>query len=154
VIRIVSGGQTGADRAALDVALKLGLECGGWCPDDRAAENGPIPDRYPLTPLPTGGYRQRTRQNVIDSDATVILCYGPLKGGSRATREDCIKLDRPHLVIDADSTSIDNAAASIRALIAEHSVQTLNVAGPRASQQPQIYRFVTGVLIAALTGHE
>ncbi len=151
MIRIVSGGQTGADRAALDVALRLGLDCGGWCPDDRAAEDGPIPERYPLAPLPTGGYRQRTRQNVIDSDATVILAFGPLKGGSRATRKDCVEFDRPYLVINADSTSIDEAAASIRALIAEHSVQTLNVAGPRASQQPRIYRFVTDTLIAALT---
>ncbi|MDH3584808.1 MAG: putative molybdenum carrier protein, partial [Phycisphaerae bacterium] len=75
-IKIVSGGQTGADRAALDAALACGQPCGGWCPQDRAAEDGPIDPRYPLKELPGGGYRQRTHRNVIDSDGTVVLSFG------------------------------------------------------------------------------
>lgn len=76
--KIVSGGQTGVDRGALDASLKSNFPCGGWCPGDRSAEDGTIPERYPLTPLPGGGFRQRTRQNVADSDGTLILCKRPL----------------------------------------------------------------------------
>jgi len=78
--KIVSGGQTGADRAALDAALEAGIPCGGWCPHDRAAEDGPIDARYPLTPAAGAGYRQRTRMNVCDSDGTVIFSFGALSG--------------------------------------------------------------------------
>src|SRR5256885_2018978 len=80
-IRIVSGGQTGADRAALDAAMEACVECGGWCPAGRMAEDGVIPDRYPVIELPEGGgYEQRTLRNVLDSDATVILSFGPPPG--------------------------------------------------------------------------
>jgi hypothetical protein len=73
LIKIISGGQTGVDRGALDAALAVKFPCGGWCPADRRAEDGSIPGRYPLTPLPGGGYRERTRQNVIDSDGTATV---------------------------------------------------------------------------------
>src|SRR5210317_1948565 len=81
-LRIVSGGQTGVDRGALDAALTLGRVCGGWCPEGRLADDGPIPARYPLQELPGGGYRARTRRNVRDSDATLIVTFGAPTGGT------------------------------------------------------------------------
>jgi len=85
--KIVSSGQTGVDRGALDAALAAGFACGGWCPGDRRAEDGVIPQKYPMTVLPGGSYRQRTLQNVIDSDGTAILVYGSLSGGTLLTRD-------------------------------------------------------------------
>jgi hypothetical protein len=87
--KIVSGGQTGVDRGALDAALRVGFPCGGWCPQDRKAEDGPIPDRYPLVVLPGAGYRQRTLKNVKDSDGTVIIYANTLSGGTKLTRDFC-----------------------------------------------------------------
>lgn len=75
-LRVISGGQTGVDRAALDVALELGLPCGGWCPAGRRAEDGPIPARYPLTETAGADYVERTRRNVVEADATLVLCHG------------------------------------------------------------------------------
>src|SRR5690349_17048960 len=109
-LTIISGGQTGADRAALDVALSLNVACGGWCPADRRAEDGPIAAKYPLMPLPRGGYRQRTRKNVQDSDGTAIFAFGKLTGGSKATADDCDLFHRPCLVIDACATPPSDAA--------------------------------------------
>ncbi|HSV13247.1 MAG TPA: putative molybdenum carrier protein, partial [Tepidisphaeraceae bacterium] len=150
-ITIISGGQTGADRAALDVALALHIPCGGWCPSDRAAEDGTIPAKYPLTPLPgRGGYRQRTRRNVHDSDGTVIFSYGPLTGGSKATAGDCRHFRKPCLMIDANVDGPMDAALSLAVFILRHHVRRLNVAGPRASGQPGIYEFVRGALMAML----
>src|SRR5438132_363262 len=113
-IRIVTGGQTGADRAALDAAMAAGVECGGWCAAGRLAEDGVIPDRYPLTPLPDGGgYDERTRRNVLDSDATVILSFGPPTGGSETTRVAAVAAGRPLLIIDAAVTTTDRAAEQV-----------------------------------------
>jgi hypothetical protein len=149
--KIISGGQTGADRAALDVALKLKIPCGGWCPADRRAEDGVIPDRYPLTPLNNAGYRERTRQNVADSDGTVILSFGPLSGGSKATAGDCRRLHKPCLVIDAKRVTMTEAAFELAVFLLRHRIQTLNVAGPRASGQAGIYGFVVEVLKLVIT---
>src|SRR5580704_870802 len=99
--KIVSGGETGVDRAALDAALSANFPCGGWVTADRMAEDGVIPARYPLTPLPNGGYRQRTRLNVTDSDGTAILYNDSLKGGTRLTRNLCALLKRPYVLINA-----------------------------------------------------
>src|SRR5882724_8012234 len=99
--RIVSGGQTGVDRGALDAALAAGLESGGWAPGDRSAEDGIIPDRYPLILLPEGGYRERTRLNVVDSDGTAILYDESLTEGTRLTRNLCALLNRPYILINA-----------------------------------------------------
>src|SRR5678815_754424 len=90
-MKIISGGQTGVDRAALDVALSLGLDCGGWCPEGRLAEDGTIPARYPVRELPGGGFVQRTAQNVTDSDGTLIIHHGDLRGGTRETARLCAK---------------------------------------------------------------
>jgi hypothetical protein len=149
--RIVSGGQTGADRAALDAALQGGIDCGGWCPAGRMAEDGVIPDRYPVTPLPDGGgYEQRTLRNVLDSDGTVILSFGPPAGGSETTRSAAIAARRPLLVIDAATTSEASAAEQIAEFAQAHSLRALNVAGPRASEQPLIGGYVRAAMAMAL----
>ena len=98
-MKIVSGGQTGVDRAALDVALKHGIECGGWCPAARLDEFGRIPDQYPVQELQAGGFTERTLQNVKDSDGTVVVYTGKLGGGTEQTVRFCVELRRPHQLI-------------------------------------------------------
>src|SRR5258708_40227598 len=132
--RIVSGGQTGVDRGALDAALAAGFDCGGWAPGDRSAEDGIIPERYPLMLLPKGGYRQRTRLNVVDSDGTGILYNESLTGGGRLTRNLCPLLNRPYILIRSrDTPDPIEAAEMVLKYIEDNGIQTLNVAGPRAS---------------------
>ena len=149
-IKIVSGGQTGADRGALDAALAAGVLCGGWCPHDRMAEDGPIDPKYPVTPLPGAGYRERTRKNVQDSDATVLFSFGPPDGGTLVTLDDCQAFRKPHLLIDAATHTPDQAAASILAFIRREQIHTLNIAGPRASREPRIYEYVLEVTAKVL----
>lgn len=145
--KIVSGGQTGVDRGALDAALAAGFPCGGWAPWDRMAEDGVIPERYPLVVLPKGGYRQRTRMNVVDSDGTAILYYETLKGGTRLTRNLCALEKRPYILIDARRvTEPAVAAGEVFKFVQEKGIQTLNVAGPRASGWPQGYAFALGMV--------
>jgi hypothetical protein len=134
LLKIVSGGQTGVDRGALDAALTAGFPCGGWAPEDRMAEDGIIPEKYPLVPLPKGGYRERTRRNVVDSDGTAILFYETLKGGTRLTRNLCALEKRPYILIDARQVLEPAAAAeAILRFVQEHGIQVLNVAGLRSS---------------------
>ena len=134
--RLVSGGQTGVDRAALDAALSRGLPCGGWCPRGRLAEDGPIAEHYPLRETPSPAYQERTAWNVRDSDATLILTRGAPSGGTALTIGLASDLARPvHLV---DLTRRPSALA-VAAWLAAQQVTVLNVAGPRESQQPGIY---------------
>jgi len=149
--KIISGGQSGADRAALDGAIKLKIPCGGWCPADRRADDGIIPDRYPLKPLPKAGYRERTRQNVRDGGGTVILSFGALTGGSKATAGDCRRFGKPCLVIDANNTIPGEAAILLAVFLLRYRIHILNIAGPRASGQPGIYAFVSDVLMRLLS---
>jgi hypothetical protein len=135
-LRIVSGGQTGVDRAALDVGLALGLTVGGWCPQGRRAEDGRIPDRYPLVETPERNYQTRTRSNVEDADGTLILNQGPLDGGTALTVDDARQGGKPCWVV-ALETGIEPAA--FRAWLAAHHITVLNVAGPRESKQPGVY---------------
>jgi hypothetical protein len=145
--RIVSGGQTGVDRGALDAALGSGFPSGGWVPGDRMAEDGVISERYPLTPLPHGNYRQRTRLNVVDSDGTAILYEGYLSDGTRLTRDLCELLSRPCILISARETPDPIAAAeAILKFIEANQIETLNVAGPRASGWAAGYRFAADVV--------
>ena len=100
VEKIISGGQTGVDRAALDVALAMGIDCGGWCPKGRRAEDGSIPSRYPLAETASPAYSQRTKRNVRDSDATLILARGQPRGGTLLTKRTAVELGKPCLSID------------------------------------------------------
>ena len=134
-MRIVSGGQTGVDRAALEVALAHGLACGGWCPRGRRAEDGAIDAHFPLRETPSADYAERTEWNVRDSDATLILTQGTPKGGTALTVELARALGRPHRIVDL---AAQPEAAGVRAWLAEQDVRVLNVAGPRESQQPGI----------------
>lgn len=134
--RIVSGGQTGADRAALDAAQAAGVEVGGWCPAGRWAEDGPIPAVYPLRETVSPNPAERTRLNVRDSDATLILTVGPTVGGTALTLEMAKTLGRPHQLVDLSAVpDSDRVADWIRQL----EGHVLNVAGPRESESPGVY---------------
>jgi hypothetical protein len=154
-LEILSGGQTGVDRGALDAALELGNPCGGWCPAGRRAEDGPIPERYPLTELKGAGYPERTRKNVEDSDAALILHRGPLSAGTLLTLRICEELRKPVSLIDAAEVSLEEGARTARAFIDSHDVQRLNVAGPRASHWPHAHAYARDLIRALLksTGH-
>jgi hypothetical protein len=134
--RIVSGGQTGVDRAALDVALELGLPCGGWCPRGRRAEDGAIAERYPLSETPWWGYPQRTEWNVRDSDGTLILTRGQPDRGTRLTERLAQRLGKPCLVVDLSGKA---DVEDVRRWALSHQIRILNVAGPRESSIPGIH---------------
>ena len=134
--RVVSGGQTGVDRAALDSALFAGLDCGGWCPLGRRAEDGVLDPRYPLEETPSEDYEQRTEWNVRDSDGTLILASGPLTGGTALTDSLASKWSRPCFTVDLIHGPDIGAA---RAWLERERIGTLNVAGPRESTLPGIY---------------
>jgi hypothetical protein len=133
--KVLSGGQTGVDRAALDVALRLGLPCGGFCPRGRRAEDGPIDERYPLVETPSDDYAERTEWNVRDSDGTLVLARGNPSGGTALTIEIARRLGRPCHVVDLTGDP-DPAPAAL--WLAEARIEVLNVAGPRESQRPGI----------------
>jgi hypothetical protein len=144
--KIISGGQTGADRAALDVAIKMGIAHGGWIPKGRKAEDGPLSDKYQLQEMPTASYPKRTEQNVIDSDGTLIICRGKPTGGSDYTREMALKHKKPLLHIDLNLTTSYDAASLILSWVKLHPIEFLNVAGPKASKDPDIYNDVFRIL--------
>ncbi len=134
--KVVSGGQTGVDRAALDVALKLAVPCGGWCPRERRAEDGPLKEIYPLQETPSSDYTQRTQWNVRDSDGTLVLYRGSLSGGSALTVELAKKTHKPCLVIDLSEDSLPGILLD---WVKRYEIRTLNVAGTRESGSPGIY---------------
>ena len=158
-ITILSGGQTGADRAALDFAIEHNIPHGGWCPRGRIAEDGSISSRYALRETPSRRYSQRTEWNVRDSDATVVFTIAAsISGGTSLTLALARRLGKPALHLSrtalADSQGSDQSAADgasqLRSFLTEHHVRTLNVAGPRRSQEPEIAEFVQLVLQLAL----
>lgn len=152
--KIVSGGQTGVDRAALDVALQTATPCGGWCPYGRIAEDGIIPDRYPLTELNHARYEERTLQNVIDSDGTVIIYFDRLSGGTEKTLFFCIDQQKPYLLIDASEITCCRAAIRISEFVRINKIKTLNVAGPRASNAALAYEYTFEALTRFLKGNK
>jgi len=157
-IEVWSGGQTGVDRAALDVATKLGLPIGGWVPRGRLAEDGLVPARYEqLREADSWDYAVRTRLNVQDADATLVLRVGIAAGGTLATLEAACRLQRPLLDIDLDRKDVAEAAAAVSSwlegLLATRSSIRLNVAGPRASQAPMGYALAQETLRLALASY-
>jgi hypothetical protein len=149
-LKIVAGGQTGVDRAALEWALAKGLPHGGWCPRGRKAEDGRIPSRFRLKETRSRTYAVRTRWNVRDSDGIVIFSlHRQLMGGSRLAAETAVKLGKPMLHLTG-SLDAAEAAWQLDAFIQKHRITALNVAGPRASEEPGIGQFVEAVLARAL----
>ena len=152
VAKIVSGGQTGVDRAGLDAGFDLGLEVGGWCPLGRVAEDGVIPDRYDaLVECDVEGYAERTQRNVEDSDATLVFYRRRLEGGSRFTAEHARRIGKPVLTIDVQRASEESLVDRVRAFADEHAVAVLNVAGPRASKAPGLGTVARRILAQAFS---
>ena len=144
--RIVSGGQTGADRAALDWAIKNGIAHGGWCPKGRLASDGVIPPHYQLRESESAGYRQRTKLNVRDSDATVIFNLGELEGGTLLTLRFAQSLMKPHHVVPLDAPDLQTESRNLMEWFAQLGVESLNMAGPREEKRPGIHARVTEAL--------
>ncbi len=149
-LKIISGGQTGVDRAALDAALESGVSAGGWCPEGRKAEDGPIAERYPLQELPDGSYKERTLKNVQDSDATIIIYFESISGGTEETLLYCLNEKKPYLLIDGSGITEDSASKRIKHFIDENQISLLNVAGPRASKEQRAYEYTKQVITLML----
>jgi predicted Rossmann-fold nucleotide-binding protein len=145
--KIISGGQTGVDRAALDVALELGIPCGGWCPKGRLAEDGSIDSQYPLKETDSSEYEERTEKNVKDSDGTLILTWGAPTGGTAFTIKMAEKHKKPYLVIDLSKNMDSTDAVN---WIKAQGIALLNVAGPRETKAPGINKRANAFLHQAL----
>lgn len=146
--KIVSGGQTGVDRAALDAAIACAVAVGGWCPRGRRAEDGAIPESYPLVETSSRNYAVRTKRNINDSDATLIVTSRALTGGTALTHMLAKRLEKPVLVVDLRYSI---PMESILDWVSSNSIETLNVAGPRESQQPGIHKRVVDFLTELLS---
>jgi hypothetical protein len=153
VRKIVSGGQTGVDRAGLDVALELEIPCGGWCPKGRKSEDGCVPEKYPLTETNAEAYSVRTELNVKDSDGTLLLTWGAPTGGTLLTLKVAGKLKKPHLVVDLrelDGSDNERVLAWIR----DEKIGVLNIAGPRESEALGVHDTAVGFLRETLLSVE
>ncbi|WP_457942295.1 YpsA SLOG family protein [Vreelandella alkaliphila] len=139
--KIISGGQTGADRAALDAALTLDFPIGGTCPVGRMAEDGPMSSIYTLEEV-SGDYRQRNHQNVQNADGTAIFYASYLQGGTEATALFCIQQSKPYKLIDIELIDPLHAAMLLADFVHDRNISILNVAGPRASTCPVMYAYV------------
>lgn len=151
--KVVSGGQTGVDRAALDVAIAAGIACGGWCPRGRIAEDGPIPDFYPLKETKRRGYIERTRLNVEESDGTLIITEGAPAGGTERALEHAERIGKPVLIVELGD-ELGGAGADLaraRDWVAENGIRVVNIAGPRESTSGGIYDLAAAFLQRLLT---
>ena len=149
-LKIVSGGQTGVDRAALDFAIRQGFEYGGWCPRGRLAEDGAIPPIYRLCETDSAEYNERTEKNVLDSDATLIVAREKELSGGTAFTRTCAEQHRRPLLVVCERDGLSPGAAALSKFLKQNQVRTLNVAGPRESQAPGLGKFVRELLEAAL----
>ncbi len=150
-VKIVSGGQTGVDRAVLDAARELGLPYGGYIPRSRWTEEGPLADDYEgMVETVSAGPSRRTKLNVNESDATLIITRGPCEGGTLLTAETARKAGKPNLILDLAELGGDAAIAAIHTWLEETRLASLNVAGPRASKDPAIYDDAKQILLAVL----
>jgi hypothetical protein len=149
VVRIVSGGQTGVDRAALDVASEVGMGRSGWCPRGRRAEDGVIPVAYPLRETPSAAYPERTAWNVRDSDGTLVITRGRPRGGTALTVSLARRAGKPALVVDLEGGT---AVAETGRWLSENRIGVLNVAGPRESEAPGIHDQAAAFLRELLAG--
>jgi len=147
VKKIISGGQTGAEQAALDAAIKWHISHEGWVPKGRKNEYGNLSNKYHLKEMPSESYPKRTEQNVLDSHGTLILSHGELPVELTLTQELAKKQGRPCLHIDLQRINTFNAAKIVKDWLAEHGIETLNVTGPRASQDPKIYQATIKTLV-------
>ena len=147
---IMSGGQTGVDRGALDAAIATDTPCGGFCPQGRHAEDGIIPAQYPLTETESGDYEERTRLNVTESDATLIIHFGTIEGSTELTERFCIAHSKPLLKIDGSKTDIERAEQTLFDFLYKYSARTLNVAGPRRSECANSYDYTYRLLTRLL----
>jgi hypothetical protein len=146
--RIISGGQTGVDRAALDAAIRMGIPHGGWIPKGRLTEAGPLPETYKLNEMPNNSYAERTEKNVIDADGTLIISRGAPTGGTDYTRKMALQHGKQLLHIDLTlHRNPFDAASLVSSWLKINKIETLNVAGPRASKDPDVY----GAALALLT---
>jgi hypothetical protein len=152
-VKIVSGAQTGVDRAALDAALEMGVKTGGWCPEGRIAEDGLIPERYLVKVLPKAGYRQRTKKNVVDSDGTAIIYFEYPSGGTEQTILFCIKERSPYALIDGHELTTEQATRKIIRFIEKNNILTLNVAGPRESGEARGYEYAKNTILGTLQNY-
>ncbi len=149
-LKIISGGQTGVDRAALDFAIQHGLDHGGWCPRGRIAEDGVISPMYKLRETGSAEYDERTEKNVLDSDATLIVARArKLSGGTAFTKTCARQHGRPLLVV-CERGGLLQGAAALSNFLKQNKAQALNVAGPRESQAPDIGKFVSALLESGL----
>jgi hypothetical protein len=145
-LKIISGGQAGADRAALDWAIEHGHEHGGGCPRGRKAEDGIIPAKYQLTETDSANYRARTVRNVLESDATLIVNLGELDGGSLETLRISEQHGKPVRVVQLDEAISESTLEAVRSWLRQSPMRTLNIAGPRESKRPGMYRFTLELL--------
>lgn len=149
--KVISGGQTGVDRGALDAVLALSFPCGGWCPEGRMASDGVLPDRYPLQELAGGGYRQRTIRNLTEADGTLIIYYGAPAGGTELTLAECIRRHKPYQLLDAREIPPQRAADIVAGFVGAHAIAILNVAGPRHEREPLAHEYAYAVVHALVS---
>jgi len=152
--KIISGGQVGADQAALDAAIKYNFPHGGWIQKGRKTQMGMLPDKYKLNEMPVAGFKEKIEQNVLDSDGTVIISHGNLAGGADYSQEMAKKHNRPFTHIDLNETPVFLASSKINTWIIENDIEVLNVTGSKASEDSDIYRntivIVEGVILLNL----
>jgi len=152
--KIISGGQTGADVAGLDAAIKHGFPHGGAIPKGRLTEDGVLPEKYNLQEMISKSYPKRTEKNVLDSDGTVIFTHGKLTGGSFLTRKKALQHDKPVMHLDMGKVAVAKGIELLKAFIHENEIEILNVAGSRGSKDPEIYGKAFQVVEKSITKPE